>query len=452
STSTSAGAIELSGIGVNPSISNMTINGGGYNLYATNNASGVFTNNIFNAANAESIYLINNANGVISIDSTNTITNAPAPYAMNQVFPSADIYASIGAGVIDTYSVHLSGNFNAANSILTPDPLGTGSSAYLVAGSIAVNNGSRLQIDPYTVMKFNSGTSLSVQIGGTLDVYGTPTAPVIMTTVNDDSVAPILATSTGTPGIGSWSGIQYQAASLGTISDAQVRYANNALEITAASPTITNFTATEFGFIGLYLRTFAANQIANPTVTNIVLTTSDTFNYPIYMTSSTADATQVIAPVINGTSITTASISTSLGAIHLSGIGVNPSISGMTINGSGYNLYATNSASGVFTNNVLNGAATSAIYLANGASPTINITNVVQNTPAAYELANQLLPASASPTLGINGTNVIDPYTLRITGALPASVLDYIMNPDPLGIGSSVYQITGSLNIASGAR
>ncbi|MDQ7057712.1 MAG: right-handed parallel beta-helix repeat-containing protein [Ghiorsea sp.] len=453
STSTSAGAIHLTGIGVNPSISNMTINGGGYNLYATNNASGVFTNNIFNAANAESIYLINNANGVISIDSTNTITNAPAPYAMNQVFPSADIYASIGAGVIDTYSVHLSGNFNAANSILTPDPLGTGSSAYLVAGSITVNNGSRLQIDPYTVMKFNSGTSLSVQIGGTLDVYGTPTAPVIMTTVNDDSVAPILATSTGTPGIGSWSGIQYQAASLGTISDAQVRYANNALEITAASPTITNFTATEFGFIGLYLRTFAANQIANPTVTNIVLTTSDTFNYPIYMTSSTADATQVIAPVINGTSITTASTSTSAGAIHLTGIGVNPSISNMTINGGGYNLYATNNASGVFTNNTFNAATASAIYLINGATPNINGTNIVQNTNAAYQLANQLLPTSVSPSLGINGTNVADPYTLRITGTLPASGTDYVMNPDPLGIGSSVYQIAGgNFNVGSGAR
>ncbi|MDQ7057711.1 MAG: tandem-95 repeat protein [Ghiorsea sp.] len=441
------GAIHLSGIGVNPSITNMTINGGGHNLYTTNNASGVFTNNTFNAASAEAINLDNNANGLISIDSTNTITNTPAPYVMSQSFPSADIYASLGAGVIDTYTVHLSGSFTAANSILTSDPLNTGNSAYLVTASITVPNGSRLQIDPYTVMKFSVGRGIAVSIGGTLDIYGTPTTPVIMTTVNDDSVAPILATSTGTPGIGSWSGIQYQAASLGTISDAQVRYANNALEITAASPTITNFTATEFGGIGLYLRTFAANQIANPTVTNIVLTTSDTFNYPIYMTSSTADATQVIAPVINGTSITTASISTSLGAIHLSGIGVNPSISNMTINGGGYNLYATNNASGVFTNNIFNAANAESIYLINNANGVISIdsTNTITNAPAPYAM-NQVFP-SADIYASI-GAGVIDTYSVHLSGNFNAA--NSILTPDPLGTGSSAYLVAGSIAVNNG--
>ncbi|MDQ7002303.1 MAG: right-handed parallel beta-helix repeat-containing protein, partial [Ghiorsea sp.] len=125
----------------------------------------------------------------------------------------------------------------------------------------------------------------------------------------------------------------------------------------------------------------------------------------------------------------------------------------MNINGGGRNLYITNRASGIFRFNVLNGAATSAIYLSNGASPTISASNTVQNTPAAYELANQLLlPNVVSPLLGSGGTNVIDPYTLRITGTLPASRPNYIMNPDPLGLGISVYQIIGNLNVASGAR
>ena len=325
-------------------------------------------------------------------------------------------------------------------------------SPYIIQNSVFIASGCRLLIDPYTVMKFNSSTGIFVQLGGTLDVYGTSTAPVIMTTVNDDSVAPILATSTGTPVIGSWNGIVYQGDSLGSMSDTEVRYANNALEIAATSPTITNFTATEFGFIGLYLRTFAANQIASPTVTNIVLNTSDTFNYPIYMSASATDATQTIAPVINGTSITTASTSTSAGAIHLLGIGVNPSISNMNINGGGYNVYATNNASGTFTNNTFNNATSAAVYLTNGASPVIDASNTVQNTPAAYELANQLLPPSVSPTLGVNGLNVTDPYTLRITGILPTSPYDYVMNPDPLGTGNSVYRVVGALNIASGAR
>ncbi|MDQ7001452.1 MAG: hypothetical protein Q9N02_02045, partial [Ghiorsea sp.] len=355
STSTNAGAIQLSGIGVNPSISNMTINGGGHNLYATNNASGVFTNNIFNTAGAESIYLLNNVNGVISIDSTNTITNTPAPYVMNQSFPSTDIYASLGAGVVDTYTVHLSGSFTASNSILTSDPLNTGNSTYLITATIAVPNGSRLQIDPYTTLKFNSGTGITVQATGTLDIYGAPTAPVVMTTINDDTVAPILAISNGTPAIGSWAGIVYQSASLGSISDTQVHYATNALDISNTSPTITNFTATEFGGIGLYLHS-NVNQNTSPTVTNIVLSTTDTLNQPIYMLGSAVGATSVVAPVINGTSITTASTSISAGAITLSGLGVNPSISGMTINGGGYNLYATNNASGVFTNNIFNTA------------------------------------------------------------------------------------------------
>lgn len=367
-----------------------------------------------------------------------SVDSLPASVTINVIPAATTISAANGNATITTGA-----NCNTVWSVL--------GSPYIITSPVIITPGCRLQIDPYTTLKFNSGTGITVQATGTLDIYGAATTPVVMTTVNDDTVAPILAISNGTPAIGSWAGIVYQSASLGSISDTQVHYATNALDISNTSPTITNFTATEFGGIGLYLHS-NVNQNTSPTVTNIVLSTTDTLNQPIYMLGSAVGATSVVAPVINGTSITTASTSTNAGAIQISGIGVNPSISNMTINGGGYNLLATNSASGVFTNNILNGATTSAIYLANGASSNIDFTNTVQNTPAAYELVNQLLPAVASPLLGFFGTNVKDPLTLRVTGTLPASVANYIMSPDPLGLGSSVYQIIGNLNVASGAR
>ena len=55
---------------------------------------------------------------------------------------------------------------------------------YIVSNSVTVASGAKLTLQPGTVLKFNSGCSLTVN--GTLDAKGTRAAPIIFTSLKDD--------------------------------------------------------------------------------------------------------------------------------------------------------------------------------------------------------------------------------------------------------------------------
>ncbi len=445
STNSNYGAIYIDGA-ANPQISNFTISGGAYNLYERNGAGGTFTANTFDGATNESIYL---ANASPVIDASNTISNSAAPYLMVGQSLPATLTPVLGAGIVDVYSVHLTGTFSAANTVLAADPLVSGNSVWNVVGSLYVGSGARLQIDPYSVLKFNNGTGLYVQNGGVLDVYGTATQPVTFTLANDDYAGAILPSSNGMPVAGNWYGLDYQGGSAGSMAFAEVRYADHALYVRNSSPRLDHFTATEFSASGLYLRSYT-NEITSPLVTNLVLNTTDTSNYPLYLLDSSNNAASVVAPTITGSSITTASTNTAYGAIYMSGQGVQPTISNMTINGGAYSLYASNGAGGTFTGNSFAGAIHESIYLANASSPTIDASNTLSNSAAAFRLVGQTLPANVSSLLASNGTGIADPYSLRISGTLAAGANERL-SPDPLATGNSQWWIVSDLIVPAGA-
>jgi hypothetical protein len=94
-------------------------------------------------------------------------------------------------------AVDVSGTL-AQNTTWSP----AGASAYLLQGNVDVPAGITLTIEPGTIIKA-AGTMLSVE--GTLDVAGTGSAPVVFTSVNDNSVGGV--TGSGSPATGDWSGI-----------------------------------------------------------------------------------------------------------------------------------------------------------------------------------------------------------------------------------------------------
>ncbi|MBQ6616351.1 MAG: carboxypeptidase regulatory-like domain-containing protein [Thermoguttaceae bacterium] len=57
---------------------------------------------------------------------------------------------------------------------------------YRVTGDVTVANGATLTIQPGAIVKFNSGTSLIVQSGGTLNAQGTVAQPIVFTSIKDD--------------------------------------------------------------------------------------------------------------------------------------------------------------------------------------------------------------------------------------------------------------------------
>lgn len=91
------------------------------------------------------------------------------------------------------------GTFNIAQSAImkyiTVTKSGTISSnqvwqngqVYHITGDVTVARGATLTIQPGAIIKFNSGKSLIVQSGGTLNALGTVAQPVVFTSVKDDS-------------------------------------------------------------------------------------------------------------------------------------------------------------------------------------------------------------------------------------------------------------------------
>ncbi len=457
-------AILVDGAGAAPQVRGLTVVGGSHSVDFFNGAKGVFANNVFTGAVNEAIWFTAGASP--SIDATNIVQNAEAPFLYDGLLPAQvpqSVAPAIAGGIHDPYAVHITGNLADpyANYVLTADPLGTGiapgidpyDSVWRVVGALIVNPGVRLVVDPYTVVKFEAGGALSVS--GVLDVYGQPGGEAVFTSINDDAYGAAVFGSTGAPSYSDWIGISYQSGSSGTMQSAKVLYARTGIYVENASPVLTDVVVREFGWHGLELRAYSG-EVTSPRITNLTLTTTKTvWNEPLYMMAS---GTGVVAPIISGGLIQTAD--TVGGAIVLNGAGVAPTVSGMTVIGDGSSVAFSRGASGTFTGNVFDGAKNEAIYLAGNSKPTIDATNVVRNTQWAFTLDGQLLPASVYSRLGVNGVNVIDPYSLRIFGILPASPYAYVLTADPLGTGAgpgvdpydSVWRVVGGLTVASGAR
>ncbi len=253
--STNQDAIEWSGGSLN--MDNVLVSGGNHNLRMGGNITGVFTNNTFDGAAAEAISLSNN--GRVLIDASNTISNAGATYRLDSYSPlMRDLYASLGVGIVDRYSVHIIGYFSSPNTILGADPLRTGNSVWKailfqhaqLVYSISIGdriNPARLQIDPYTVLKFAAGAGITVNSGATLDVYGQLGAEVIFTSVNDDSIGATLLGSSGTPTV-DWRGIIYEVGSQGSMSNVEDRYSGG-INI-SSSPILSNVSTSSISVSG----------------------------------------------------------------------------------------------------------------------------------------------------------------------------------------------------------
>ena len=479
STNASYGAVHMYGKGVHPNLDNVTTHGGFYSLRANDGASTTLTNAVFDGAIDSAIYASNA--GTLNINSSNTIQNTGgAAYLVSGNLNNIDTYATVDrASVVDPYSLRLTAYFYDLYTVLTPDPLQTGggnpldtyASVYRVTGNTYIANGARMQIDPYAVLKFNNNRGLFVNTGGTLDVYGSPTAPVTFTTINDDSIAVAVSGSTGTPTLGSWGGIDYKRNSSGTFRNAEVNYANTALYVYASSPTIDGLTAHEFSDNGLFIDGYLSTDTASPIVSNIKLSTADTNNFPLRIRDDINNGS-TITPVINGSSITTASTNSSWGAIHITGQGANPTISNITVNGGYYGVYASTHAGGTFNNNTFtnntvnayingNGVATfasntfdnasyAAVQLINTTAGNVHIdsSNTIQNAAAPYAITQGFPAADVYATL--NTASIADPYSINLQGTFTNT--NSILIADPLGTGSSVYRVVANVNIANGAR
>ena len=85
---------------------------------------------------------------------------------------------------------------------------------YHVTGNLTIASGVTLTIEPGAVVKFDAGCSLTVASGATLDAQGTRAAPVVFTSINDDSYSGKTEGSNSNPQPGDWHQINVRGTAL----------------------------------------------------------------------------------------------------------------------------------------------------------------------------------------------------------------------------------------------
>ena len=99
-----------------------------------------------------------------------------------------------------------------------------GNAVYIVSTPMTVPAGLTLTINPGAVLKFDRGSGITVNQGGTLSAFGTSTQPIIFTSAKDDTVGGNTggAGSASTPQPGDWVGINIKGKATFVHSD--IRY------------------------------------------------------------------------------------------------------------------------------------------------------------------------------------------------------------------------------------
>lgn len=83
-----------------------------------------------------------------------------------------------------------------------------GHKTYVVTGNLVVGGGATLTIEPGAVVKFANGVSLTVNSGAALNAQGTRSAPIVFTSINDDSFGSKIEGSNSNPQPGDWEEIR----------------------------------------------------------------------------------------------------------------------------------------------------------------------------------------------------------------------------------------------------
>lgn len=99
-----------------------------------------------------------------------------------------------------THNTTLTGTLNGSKRL-------SRGSAYRVSGTFTVANGATLTIPAGTVLKMEQGAQIVVNAGGTLKANGTRAAPVVFTSINDDSYSGKTEGSNSNPQPGDWTRI-----------------------------------------------------------------------------------------------------------------------------------------------------------------------------------------------------------------------------------------------------
>lgn len=183
-------------------------------------------------------------------------TAAGRPYATT---PVPKKKSGVGA-----YRLNVSGTISS-NTTWT-----LANSPYVVTSTVTVASPAVLSIDPGVVVKFDTGTSLEIADGATLNAPGTTGSHIVFTSYKDDIGADDNGDGTATtPAAGDWGGVHYNGwlsgstcvAALGGMSFIEARYGTSML-IACSGTTLTDAKIEKMSSYGLDITNYPASRPA----------------------------------------------------------------------------------------------------------------------------------------------------------------------------------------------
>ncbi len=160
---------------------------------------------------------------------------------------------------------------NVSGVISTNTPWTLANSPYVVTGTVTVNAGVTLTVEPGVVVKFNANTYLTVN--GTLTADGTADKKIYFTSVKDDTIGgDTNGDGTATvPAPGNWGGLTFNTGAANNVLDyAVVRYGGSgawsgSVKISTSSLTLSNSVVENSTYNGIFI------DGVSPTVTGCTI-------------------------------------------------------------------------------------------------------------------------------------------------------------------------------------
>ncbi len=174
----------------------------------------------FREANAYPIAAELNATGSASWDTTRV---SDGTYALRALFRNGS-NAVVGelqreVAVINEWVIWHAG-------VIPTDETWVAGTVHVIDRSVIIPSGVTVTIEPGAVVKFAPGTGISILTGGTLNALGTPAAPIVLTSLADDSAGgdTNLDGDQSLPRPGDWAGVAGSGGQFNQTADTDIRY------------------------------------------------------------------------------------------------------------------------------------------------------------------------------------------------------------------------------------
>ncbi|MBC8229328.1 right-handed parallel beta-helix repeat-containing protein [bacterium] len=320
--------------------------------------------------------------------------------------------------------INIAQAYEEVSGVIPDGTVWTTGTTYYVIGSVTINSGTTLTIEPGVFVKFAPSTGMTIY--GTLDAQATNSLPTYFTSKDDDTVGEIVDGSDGTPAPNDWSYLYPNGigSSSSVLDYAIIRYGNYGIYCSGSDLTIQNSSISDSHNDGLYVNNASPRIIGGDIAFN--------GRHGINLNSA--------APTISSVEIRSNGIRGTYHGIY--GTNSAPTISnGNIYDNSGSGIYVTGLTSFTISGNTISGHTGDYGVGIISSAATIMDNTITGNT---YPLAVTGL------SIFTYSDNSIAGNTYNTAMAVFGSVNGILYNSDNLPEPLTAYVVTDSLTVPTG--